>query len=229
MKMNHPDRPAPAHRNAAFTLIEIMIVIGVIALIAVFAVPALNGVLKGSKMTQSSDEFERDITRARASAMRENHPIEFRFYELRDPEVPGSKKAYRAYQAVKRLRAPDDFAQTEDIIPITEVKMLPPGIIFSESSDYSSLFTVPDIDDNTAKNWGDYDDSLPRVETADYKAFYFRPDGSTNLVAIKPGEKWCVTIMKEPGEGSSRELPPDFVSFQVDPFNGHVRRFEKTL
>ncbi len=97
MKMNHPDRTAARRRIAAFTLIEIMVVIGVIALIAVFAVPALNSVLKGSKMTQSSDEFERDITRARASAMRENHPIEFRFYKLRDREVPNSAPSYCAY------------------------------------------------------------------------------------------------------------------------------------
>ena len=214
-------------RRPAFTLIEIMVVLAVISIIATMAVPAMNGVLKGSKMTQSSDEFERDLARAQAAALRENQPVEFRFYEFRDPEQPNSEMAYRGYQAVIRKRSADDQYTTESIEPIFDVKILPPGIIFNAKTKYSSIFKVPDIPGNTAKKWSGYDDSIPRVDQAEYKAFYFRPDGSTNLVTIDSAEKWCVTIQKE--NTDEGELPPDFVAFQVDPFNGQIRRYEKGL
>ena len=216
-----------SERRGAFTLIEILVVLAVIAIIATMAVPAMNGVLKGSKMTQASDEFQRDLSRAQAAALRENHPIEFRFYEFSDPEQPNSKVAYRGYQAVKRIRDPEDHTDTIDIVPIFEAKLLPPGIIFTTASKYSTLLEIPDIDDNVAEDQQAYDDSIPRVESADYKAFYFRPDGSTNLVSIDAGEKWCVTLVNESApEGT---LPPDFVAFQVDAYNGQVRRYEKGL
>ena len=220
-RKNHPQQTS----RSAFTLIEIIVVIAVIALIATMAVPALNGVMKGSKMTQSSDEFERDIARARAAAMRTGEPVEFRFYEVSDPEAPNSEETYRAYQAVQRVRDPEDHTLTADIIPISEVRMLPPGIVFSDNSDYSTLLEIRDIPDNTAQDWGDYNDALPRVDSADYKAFYFRPDGSTNLATINPSTQWCVTIVRENVE----DLPPDFVTFQVDAYNGQVRRYEKSL
>ena len=225
MKPN--DTPAGSRSHSAFTLIEIMVVLAVISIIATMAVPAMNSVLKGSKMTQSSDEFERDLARAHSAAQRENYPVEFRFYEFRDPEQPNSELAYRGYQAVMRKRRADDQYSTEDIVPIFDVKILPPGIIFNSKTKYSSVFKVPDIPENTAKKWAGYDDSIPRVEQAEFKAFYFRPDGSTDLVSIDRSTKWCVTIQKEfTDEG---ELPADFVTFQIDPFNGQIRRFEKAL
>ena len=226
--MNRSDHHPSTARRSAFTLIEIMVVLAVIAIIATMAVPAMNSVLKSSKMTQASDGFERDLSRAQAAAMRENRPIEFRFYRYRDPEQPNSKLAYRAYQAVARVRAGDDHTQTEDIEPIFDVQLLPPGIVFSSDRKYSTALTIPDIPNNEAKDYPGYDDSIPRVDRATYKAFYFRPDGSTNLVSIDRARKWCVTIQKETAEEAG-ELAPDFVTFQLDPFNGQIRRYERGL
>ncbi|MFT4547533.1 MAG: hypothetical protein ACI9MB_001480 [Verrucomicrobiales bacterium] len=227
MKSKYPASKARP-RVSAFTLIEIMVVLAVIAIIATMAVPALNGVLKSSKMTQSSDEFERDLARAHAAAQRDNYPIEFRFYQYSDPEQPNSKIAYRAYQAVKRVRDPSDHRDVNaaKIEPLFDVKQLPPGIIFSADTKYSSLFELSDIDGNTASE--ETGDEIPRVDQAEYKAFYFRPDGSTSMASGGRIQQWFVTIAKESLTGS-KELPPDFVTLQVDAYNGQIRRYEKGL
>ena len=206
-----------------------MVVLAVIAIIATMAVPAMNGVLKGSKMTQASDEFERDLARAHAAAQRENYPIEFRFYLFSDPEQPNSSEAFRAYQAVKRVLDQENHtAQPLAFEPIFPVRMLPPGIIFSTETKHSSLFKLKTEDDFVAQDHGGgLDDSIPRVDDAEYKAFYFRPDGSTSLANNRTFQQWFVTIQKENALDS--ELPDDFVTFQVDAYNGQIRRYEKSL
>jgi len=227
---NLPTSNSGRGRSSAFTLIEIMVVLAVIAIIATVAVPAMNGVMKGSKVTQSADELERDFARARAAAIRENHPVEFRFYKISDPEQPNSSDAYRAYQAVKRIRDPQDHTTTLEIVPVFEVKFLPPGIILSENGRISTILKLPDTDNNVARDGGLYNDKIPRVDEAEFKAFYFRPDGSTSLVSSEEGgsgDKWCVTLVRE--AYTEGVLPDDFVTYQVDAYNGSVRRYEKKL
>ncbi len=74
--------------RAAFTLVELLVVIAVIALIAGLAVPALEPMMKGSKLTTASDNVKFNLAAWRQQAIAENSPIEVRFLRYINPSNP---------------------------------------------------------------------------------------------------------------------------------------------
>src|SRR5438128_1445985 len=88
----------------AFTLIELLVVVGIMVVIMAFALPAVNSVLRGSQITQTGQMVCDQLALARQAALSKNHPIEVRFYQFGEPEIPGEKAndastgRYRALQ-----------------------------------------------------------------------------------------------------------------------------------
>src|SRR5436190_14571461 len=80
-----------AFRRSAFSLIELLVVIGIIALVITFAIPSANSMLRGSQLTQGAQQFSDQIAYARQAAIARNRPVEIRFYRYADLEVPGEK------------------------------------------------------------------------------------------------------------------------------------------
>ncbi len=193
-----------------FTLVEILVVMVLIAIIAAFATPAMNSILKGSKLSLAGDELIRELNLARQIALRDNAPVEFRFYSVSDPDQPQSPEKYRAYQAVRRI-------SEEETVPLTEVTSLPDAVIFSESTTYSKLLGANVVESEVEAIDGEATD----LHGARYKSFQFMTDGGTNL----SNNLWFVTLVRETAGES--ELPDDFVTVQIDPFTGKIQRYEK--
>ena len=210
-------------RTAAFTLAEILVVLVIIAIIASFAMPAMNSVLRGSKMTVAADQLVRDLNLARQVAVKDNAPVEFRFYEIEDPEQPGAERAYRSYQAVRRLYDPRDTDKYE-IEAVTPIHDLPDAVVVSDDAQYSTLIADSDIIDNKVESGNGEAD---RVEGASYKSFIFLTDGSLNLADLRGGSSlilWYLTLVRETDDPAD---PKEFVTIQIDPSTGHIRRYDK--
>src|ERR1700722_12460573 len=100
----------------AFSLMELIVVIAIIAVIAGFAVPQAGQILKGSTVTQASTILTDQIRLAREFAVTKNCKVEVRFYQYGDPEVPGevptnpSSGQYRAMQLFQVLPPIQDTA-----------------------------------------------------------------------------------------------------------------------
>ena len=77
--------------SRAFSLVELLVVVAVIAIVAGFAVPAVTTMLKGSQLTQGSQTVVDQIALARQTALSRNRSIEVRFYKFADSEIPGSR------------------------------------------------------------------------------------------------------------------------------------------
>lgn len=207
--------------RTAFTLVELLVVIAVIALIAGLAVPAIEPMMKGSKLTTSADNVKFSLAAWRQQAIAENSPIEVRFIKYVDTSVPGQREAYRGYQA-GRFRQKKSESGTGDFVfdPIGNLQKLPEGIVFSSNDQMSSLLTSEKVRD------GSHEFRVEGQENLPFKSFSFRPDGSTELPK-RAGDTWYLTVVQERDEAQANPNPDNFVTLHVDAFNGSVRSYTR--
>lgn len=205
--------------DTAFTLIELIIVITIIGILMVFTVPAITGALKANKLSQAADLLRAQLAFAQQTAMRENAPIQVRFYRYDDPSVPGIDEKFRAYQFYRRQvfdrsdRNAGSTATNEELMePIAQVRKLPIPIVIADSERLSSIIGLQ-------KTRGQLPWKRGNPLVAEYVAFDFRPDGSTNLTG---SNQWFVTLVEE-SQDRGGDIPENFATVQVDPFTGSIR------
>lgn len=205
----------------AFTLVELLVVIAIMGLLMGLAVPGIGGALKGNKLSSAGELLRSQLSLAQQTAMRENNPIQVRFYSYDDPNVPGGEQKYKAYQFFRR-RALDLSSREignaaggqigDSMEEISPMRSLPDPIIFSDSQRLSTLLSLPR--QRGAIPWKRRD-----TLQVEYVAFDFRADGSTNLSG---STKWFITLFESNKERGS-DIPKNFATVQVDPFTGSVR------
>lgn len=202
----------------AFTLVEILVVLAIMSILIAFSVPALEPAVRGSKLKQAADDLERALATAQQYALAENTTVQFRFYNYDDKSVPGSEQYFRGYRALVQYLDPKDHRnviESEETTVVDTVAMPQPFVI-ADDGEMSSLVSNSGLMEGT--------EEIARSTSADYRAFEFRPDGSTNLITVDE-DFWTLTVLRETDTGS--ELPDEFVTLVLDPFNGQVRRYQR--
>lgn len=229
MKTHSPFAP---QRQRAFSLIELIVVIGIIVLIAGFTVPAATTILRGTQITQASGTLVGQLNLARQQALTKNRAIEVRIYRFGDPETPGEDVNI---PATGKFRAMQLFEVLENgvSVPLDKAQMLPNTVIFAHSEDEGvGLSSI--IDSATGgkpKRPGKQDRAAPRLPRGiDYKyeyiSFRFLQNGSTDLV---PTDTWYLTLIGLNDRLKAHdEPPPNFFTVQVDPVSGSTRSFRPT-
>ena len=62
-------------RNSGLTVIEAMVVVGIIAILAGFAAPSMNQLIRTQKVRSISYDFFADLTYARSEAIARGHNV----------------------------------------------------------------------------------------------------------------------------------------------------------
>lgn len=209
-------------------MIELLVVMGVIAVILAMAVPAMQSMLSGNKLTQAADNLQTALATMQQEAIKGNEAVEVRFYKFRDMNLPVTQPQFRAYQFVKKVTATTERGRENKggnrdgfrVVPLSKIERLPEGIIMLNESEYSTILTDQKMIRETRNV------RIPDSEDGEYYAFHFRPDGSTTLP--KTGsEQWYLTLVNEADVlANAGALPPNFVTIQVDAHNGTVRQFQ---
>ncbi len=220
--------PRLSAKHAAFSLIELVVVIAIIAIIATFTVPAATTILRGSAMTQASQMLTDQLSLARQLALSKNRSIEVRLCKLADPEMPGEKASdvstgqYRAIQLFEVL-------ESGAAVPIDKVQSFPTSVIMNPDK----LSTL--ISDTTQKEQTPTtkDPDLPRGVGRNYRytSFRFQPDGSTNLPTKSTADTngaWTITVHGGTEKVTGTTLPPNFFTIQIDPVSGSSKGFRPT-
>jgi uncharacterized protein (TIGR02596 family) len=209
--------------QAAFSLIEMLMVMAVVAIISALVVPASTSMMLSSRLTSSSDQLVATLGLARQTAIARNRPVEVRFYQYADAEVPGEvggsadSGKFRAFQTFELL-------ESGAVVALSKVEQLPDGIIFDKgvesTTSLSTLLGNSRNKDFTASSALDPKVIIPRVGTS-YNCRYFRisPDGSTGL-EIK---NWFVTLHRLKDGDALLTPPPNFATVQVDAVSGAVK------
>ena len=209
----------------AFSLIELLVVISIIAIIGAFAVPAAGQLLKGSSMTQAANALTDQAATARQQALTRNRSVELRFFSFPDPEIPGDTSHFRALQFF-------EIADGDIPNPTGKLIRLPDTIVLSQDAALSSMLgtlTVHKPDENGLQN----DPSLPRGvgKSYTYVAFRFLPDGSTSLSPAGPSPagasngQWYITahLLNDIKLAQNGSPPPNFFTWLIDPVSGRSK------
>jgi len=199
----------------AFTLIELLMVVAIMAIMMTLVVPAVNTVFRGSQLTQGGQMINDQFALARQNALATDHSVEVRLYQYVDSQNPGNSNQYRAMQAFQ-------IQASGSAVALGSVQTLPPSIII-DSGTLSSIIglasaspSVPTFTAGAALNT-----PIPRVGT-NYNcvSFRFLPDGSTTL--SPPAGLWFLTVHNMT---DTQSPPANFYAIQVDAINGHLRAY----
>lgn len=202
-----------ASTQRAFTLIELMFVLAIIALIFSMVIPAGQTIMSSNQLSHAGDQVVAILKMARQMAITTNHPMEVRFYQYGDPQAAGedvNSPATGHYRALQVFEILDSGTASA----LGKCELLPTSTIFDAGSTLSSLFgTMTRIAPRT---------NLPRAGL-NYNALAFRflPNGSANLP--KKGALWYLTLHNITDRDNLTSPPPNFITVQIDPANGGLK------
>lgn len=200
----------------AFTLIEVLVVVAMIALIVAAMAPMVFSSLVSTRLTSAGETLGGQLSLARQMAVSRNETVEVRFYEYEDPESPGSKPSYRAV-AIMSLRDRPGAVANGLREQLTDTYFLPSGIVLGSSQSLSPLLASGSIPSTQ-----DSEKVIKRANNARYKAFQINPDSSTNLTLLMGGtyrpDVTYFTVAEERAVADDRgEIPKNFFVVQIDP------------
>ncbi len=209
----------------AFSLIEMMIILGLVGLLLAFAAPNLFSLLGSSSLSGEGTLIENQLTLAQQLAVSKSADVEVRFFNLIDESAAQTEEAFRAFQLFQ-------FNNEGDMIPVSQFFRIRAPVAIHEG--LSTILSGREGSENDKR----FGFSSPRegtynapagaggaLVTTPYIAFRFRPDGSTDLPYRAEGDDtWYLTLVQ--GEGANQNNDPDnYVCLQINPYNGQISQF----
>lgn len=207
-------RSIPSSSVRAFSLIELLVVIGIMAILAAVAIPSLTGNNSALQLSGAAQRVADEINLAHQTAMTRNQPVEVRFYKFAD-STQNNTKVFRGFQSFL-------VNDTATYSAVTKVSMLPTGITANTAGEFSTLLTDAATTTGTAAGTV----TIPGQGSTAYVSFQFRSDGSLNLNSTTDsGAPWTITLEPVKGKASTTNagLKENFAMLQIDPLIGRVK------
>jgi len=226
-------------RTAAFTLIEMLAVLGIVAIIVGASSIYFHGAIQAMKLTNGSSEIAGALSMAQQIASSEGRTVEVRLYSHSASDEAGSGANY--FRSLVMLRYyqpgepnPDPKAAGAALTEPTAVVIGTPirlasGIVIAEDNSLSSLIggaaqptTSPATRQLSATGLETWE-FLGGGSEAEFRSFLIRPEG-TSLAA---GEKWFLTLVyqQDADRGTAANEIGNFACVQIDPVNGRVSTY----
>lgn len=247
--LNPMKTKAHSLKSRAFSLVELLVVIAVIAIVAGYAVPAVTTMLKGSQLTQGSQMVVDQIALARQTALSRNRSVEVRFYKYADPETPGEewgKADTWLFHAIQVFEVLDNGVA----LPLGAIQRLPTNVIINggvlstilnEKGGGTGVFTKPSAVDPEIPGIVNDQGKKPDIDKSYvYAGFRFLPDGSTDLsptgtvITKPPGDSWYITLVN-PKDVNAIKLgvnageAANYFTLQIDPITGSTRSYRPNV
>jgi uncharacterized protein (TIGR02596 family) len=209
-------------RSRAFTLIEVLVVLAIMAIISSLALPAINNAFRSYQLDSTGQIMVNQLSLARQTALSRGHAVQVRFYLLPDYNTPttGAPSVYRGMQS---LIESDPVQSSSDSVSVATTPLVKP-VFFQAPVIISSVMTPTSVSPllPATATAADTTNPLP-VYGLNYKyvLFHFKPDGSTDLTS--PANS--LSLVLENDRTAAGGLPANFQTISIDPLNGAVRGF----
>lgn len=223
------------HRRGAFTLVEMITVVGIVSLLIALAAPALIDVVRSTRLNSAGDALVNRISLAQQSAVSLSSEVEIRFYKYVDSQSdkPSENLIY-AYQVVKTESNGTQKA-------ISDPYFLESGIVISSQAELSPLLTTtvtqPPQSAGGAYLFNPPGNTAPGEVT--YAAMRFYPDGSMRMLtsstnpddsAAEVATAYTIPqfddsflILVESRDSLSTQAPANYYCIQIDSYTGRTR------
>lgn len=212
-------------RAGGFTLVELLVVMGIMVLLIAIVGPTAIQMLRGTNITQSGEMVSDQFVLARQTALTKNRPVEVRFYEVPIASADKSKN----FAAMQSFRIEENGVAT----PVTKLQLLRDRIVFATDAEgtgddqlHSTLINPPQNASLRIKGTEKLP-VFPNEAECKYVGFQFLPNGSADLDPTGASEAggWFVTLVEANLKMPSNGRPKNFYTLRIEPLSGRVRFF----
>lgn len=175
---NHPSLAFSKRHNQGFTLVEMLTVVGIVALLIALATPALVDVIRSTRLSSAGDSLLNRMTLAQQEAIARSREVEMRFYKYpnADTDRP-TQPFFYAYQVVETPSGADARA-------ISEPYYIESGIVLADKREVSPLLqtTLAQQKQPRSDNFIFSPGNGISPDSVQYAAMRFYPDGSCRML-----------------------------------------------